>query len=194
MEDTKLARSIGLTGAVAITVGCVIGMSIFVLIGDMAFMAGPALPLAFLFALIPALFNVITVAQLGSAIPRAGGGYVFTTPHEYVGPSDVSKVLDRETPEGMHLKEYRYKEIRSLLAKAGFGQIYAVMFTPQKVDRVFGTEIKSFKSSLYFTYLLQLEKLLSIIPDRRMRRKAALLARFLFFNGTIFIYARKKNS
>ena len=79
MEDTKLARSIGLTGAVAITVGCVIGMSIFVLIGDMASMAGPALPLAFLFALIPALFNVITVAQLGSAIPRAGGGYVFTS-------------------------------------------------------------------------------------------------------------------
>ncbi|MBN1882129.1 MAG: amino acid permease [Deltaproteobacteria bacterium] len=79
MEDTKLARSIGLVGAVAITVGCVIGMSIFVLIGDMASLAGPALPLAFLFALIPALFNVITVAQLGSAIPRAGGGYVFTS-------------------------------------------------------------------------------------------------------------------
>jgi len=79
MEDTKLARSIGLTGAVAITVGCVVGMSIFVLIGDMASMAGPALPLSFLLALIPALFNVITVSQLGSAIPRAGGGYVFTS-------------------------------------------------------------------------------------------------------------------
>lgn len=79
MEETRLSRSVSLTGAIAITVGSVIGMSLFVLIGDMAYLTGPTLPLAFLFALVPALFNAITVSQLGSAIPRAGGGYVFTS-------------------------------------------------------------------------------------------------------------------
>jgi APA family basic amino acid/polyamine antiporter len=79
MKEVKLERSVSLTGAIAITVGSVIGMSLFVLIGDMSSLTGPSLPLAFFFALIPALFNAITVSQLGSAMPRSGGGYVFTS-------------------------------------------------------------------------------------------------------------------
>jgi APA family basic amino acid/polyamine antiporter len=79
MEETKLKRTVGLTGAIAIAVGSVIGMSIFVLINTMASLTGPSLPLAFFFALIPALLNAVTVSQLGSAVPRAGGGYVFTS-------------------------------------------------------------------------------------------------------------------
>jgi len=79
MAETELKRTVSLAGAIAITVGSVIGMSIFVLINSMASLTGPSLPLAFFFALIPALLNAVTVSQLGSSIPRAGGGYVFTS-------------------------------------------------------------------------------------------------------------------
>lgn len=79
MAETQLKRTVSLAGAIAITVGSVIGMSIFVLINTMASLTGPSLPLAFFFALIPALLNAVTVSQLGSSIPRAGGGYVFTS-------------------------------------------------------------------------------------------------------------------
>jgi APA family basic amino acid/polyamine antiporter len=79
MEETKLKRTVSLTGAVAITVGSVIGMSIFVLINSMASMTGPSLPLAFLFALVVAALNAVTISQLSSSIPRSGGGYVLTS-------------------------------------------------------------------------------------------------------------------
>ncbi len=79
MEETKLKRTVSLTGAVAITVGSVIGMSIFVLINSMASLTGPSLPLAFFFALVVAALNAVTVSQLSSSIPRSGGGYVLTS-------------------------------------------------------------------------------------------------------------------
>lgn len=79
MAETELKRTVSLAGAIAITVGSVIGMSIFVLINSMASLTGPSLPLAFLFALIVASLNAITVSQLSSSIPRSGGGYVLTS-------------------------------------------------------------------------------------------------------------------
>jgi APA family basic amino acid/polyamine antiporter len=79
MAEAELKRTVSLAGAIAITVGSVIGMSIFVLINTMASLTGPSLPIAFFLALIPALLNAVTVSQLGSSIPRAGGGYVFTS-------------------------------------------------------------------------------------------------------------------
>jgi basic amino acid/polyamine antiporter, APA family len=79
MAETELKRTVSLAGAIAITVGSVIGMSIFVLINSMASLTGPSLPLAFLFALVVASLNAITVSQLSSSIPRSGGGYVLTS-------------------------------------------------------------------------------------------------------------------
>ena len=79
MAETELKRTASLAGAIAITVGSVIGMSIFVLINSMASLTGPSLPLAFFFALVVASLNAVTVSQLSSAIPRSGGGYVLTS-------------------------------------------------------------------------------------------------------------------
>ena len=51
-------------------------------------------------------------------ILRDGGKYVFRTPHAYVGPSDISRVLNCDKPIGMHLKEYTFGEVKGLLKQA----------------------------------------------------------------------------
>ncbi|MFQ5793169.1 MAG: class I SAM-dependent methyltransferase [Acidobacteriota bacterium] len=50
---------------------------------------------------------------------RAGGVYIFRTPHNYVGPSDVSGYFS-DKAEGFHLKEWTYGEIASLLKNLGY--------------------------------------------------------------------------
>ncbi len=50
-----------------------------------------------------------------------GGIYVFRTPHRFTGPHDVSMYFSDE-PQGFHLKEWTYEELRSALAQVGFRQ------------------------------------------------------------------------
>lgn len=50
---------------------------------------------------------------------KPGGRYVFRTPHALTGPHDVSQYFALE-PEGFHLKEWSYVELRALLAQQGF--------------------------------------------------------------------------
>lgn len=68
---------ISLLGAISIIVGTVIGASIFILLGPIAGNTGPALPLAYLVAFLPALFGSLFYAQLGAAIPATGGTYFY---------------------------------------------------------------------------------------------------------------------
>lgn len=75
MEESK--NQIGLIGAVSIIVGTVIGASIFILLGPIAGNTGPALPIAYIFAFLPALFGSLFYAQLGAVIPATGGTYHF---------------------------------------------------------------------------------------------------------------------
>lgn len=56
-------------------------------------------------------------------ILKPSGKYVFYTPHYYIGPGDVSRIFNCAEAEGMHLKEYKYKEIFRYLKKAGFKKI-----------------------------------------------------------------------
>jgi amino acid transporter len=79
MAETELKRTVSPAGAIAITVGSVIGTSIFVLINSTAAVTGPARRPAVLFALIVASLNEITVSQLNSSTPRSGGGYILTS-------------------------------------------------------------------------------------------------------------------
>ncbi len=60
-----------------IGVGAMIGAGIFVLTGIAAGAAGPALILSFALNGIITLFTAMTYAELGSAIPEAGGGYLW---------------------------------------------------------------------------------------------------------------------
>ncbi|MBZ6495254.1 APC family permease [Natrinema longum] len=73
----RLPSSIGIVGVLALLVGNAISVPIFVLPGPLAGSAGPAVVLAIALAAIPAGFVVLYNAVLGSAMPVAGGLYVY---------------------------------------------------------------------------------------------------------------------
>ena len=79
MSDVReeLSRDFSLFDITMIGVGAMIGAGIFVLTGIAAGAAGPALILAFALNGIVALLTAMAYAELGSAIPEAGGGYLW---------------------------------------------------------------------------------------------------------------------
>ena len=72
-----LVRSLGLFDITMIGVGAMIGAGIFVLTGIAAGTAGPALILAFALNGVITVLTAMVYAELGSAIPEAGGGYLW---------------------------------------------------------------------------------------------------------------------
>ncbi len=79
MAKEELKRGLGLGGAVSILMGYVIGASIFILIGPIAFKTGPAIWVTYLIASVPAIFICFTSAQIGSTLPVAGANYVLVS-------------------------------------------------------------------------------------------------------------------
>ncbi|MBV7485126.1 APC family permease [Bordetella sp. BOR01] len=73
----QLRRALGLRGAVALGVGGTIGGGIFVLVGHIAALAGPAALLAFALAFVASLLIALPYAELACRYPQAGGGYAF---------------------------------------------------------------------------------------------------------------------
>ncbi|MER8843263.1 methyltransferase domain-containing protein [Mesorhizobium sp. M0913] len=53
---------------------------------------------------------------------RPGGHYVCTTPSGVTGPHDISVFFD-EVATGMHMLEYDYRSLRTLMIQAGFRRI-----------------------------------------------------------------------
>jgi 2-polyprenyl-3-methyl-5-hydroxy-6-metoxy-1,4-benzoquinol methylase len=53
---------------------------------------------------------------------KENGTLVIVTPHKLTGPHDISRDFC-ENAEGFHLKEYTYKELRSLLKATGYKNI-----------------------------------------------------------------------
>ena len=78
-NNVKLDRPIGLVGGVSLVIGGVIGMGIYALIAAVAAHAGSALWIAFILAIIVSAVGVAPLIQIASALPRAGGGYLFTS-------------------------------------------------------------------------------------------------------------------
>ncbi len=76
-ETESLSRDMSLFDITMIGVGAMIGAGIFVLTGEASGVAGPALILSFALNGIVALFTAMVYAELGSAIPEAGGGYLW---------------------------------------------------------------------------------------------------------------------
>ncbi|MCZ6690997.1 MAG: amino acid permease [Planctomycetota bacterium] len=74
---TQLSRDLRCFDVTMIGVGAMIGAGIFVLTGIAAGTAGPALILAFCLNGIVTIFTAMVYAELGSAIPEAGGGYLW---------------------------------------------------------------------------------------------------------------------
>ena len=77
--EIRLDRPFGLLGGIALVIGGVIGMGIYALIAVVAAQAGSALWLAFTIAILVSIIGVVPLIQIASALPRAGGGYLYTS-------------------------------------------------------------------------------------------------------------------
>ena len=82
--NRELAKDLGLMAALTIGVGTMIGAGIFVLPATAAASAGPAAALAFVVAGFIALFTALSISELGTAMPKAGGAYYYI--NDSLGP------------------------------------------------------------------------------------------------------------
>jgi len=76
-EEQELAKDLGLLSAMTIGIGTMIGAGIFVLPGVAAQEAGPIVVVSFIIGGLIAMVNALAVSELGTAMPKAGGGYYY---------------------------------------------------------------------------------------------------------------------
>ena len=77
MSDEELAKDLGLLSALMIGIGTMIGAGIFVLPGAASQEAGPIVVVSFIIGGMIAMVNALAVSELGTAMPKAGGGYFY---------------------------------------------------------------------------------------------------------------------
>ena len=80
MSDEELAKDLGLVSAMTIGIGTMIGAGIFVLPGVAVNAdggAGPIVVVSFVVGGLIAMVNALSVSELGTAMPKAGGGYYY---------------------------------------------------------------------------------------------------------------------
>ncbi|WP_229685885.1 amino acid permease [Longimycelium tulufanense] len=75
---TALKRGMGLVPLVSLSVGATLGTGIFVVLGDAAPKAGPAVVLSFVLAGLAALFSALSYAELAGAVPVSGSAYSYS--------------------------------------------------------------------------------------------------------------------
>ncbi len=76
-DGEELAKDLGLPSALAIGIGTMIGAGIFVLPGVAAREAGPIVVVSFVIGGLIAMVNALAISELGTAMPKAGGGYFY---------------------------------------------------------------------------------------------------------------------
>lgn len=79
-----IEREIGLLGGAVLLIGAVIGISVFILPGELIAAAGPSIVVALAITAVPMVFSVLSLLQIGGAMPVAGGTYVYGS--RLVGP------------------------------------------------------------------------------------------------------------
>lgn len=84
MTMTTLERRLGLTDAVGIGLGAVIGGGVFVVTGLAAALAGPSLLVGLLLAAVAATCNALSSAELAARYPESGGTYEYG--YQLLGP------------------------------------------------------------------------------------------------------------
>ena len=77
IHEHRLVRTLGLVDVVMIGIAGMIGGAIFVLVGPAIGLAGSAVIIAFIINATITLFTAMGYAELGSALPEAGGGYMW---------------------------------------------------------------------------------------------------------------------
>src|SRR3954471_10880954 len=78
VEGHGLKKAVGATQLTAMGVGAIIGTGIFVVIGQGAGIAGPAVILSFILAAVACTFSALSYAELASAIPVSGSAYTYS--------------------------------------------------------------------------------------------------------------------
>ena len=121
-----------------------------------------------------------------------GGRYIFTTPHKFMGPNDISRVFNCDKPKGMHLKEYTFKEMKIALLESGFVDVKAVvMLPPYLYQKLSIPYLKPKKSTWYLNYLCSLEKLICFFKKENPTNISPKLLILLLFSPVIFLIAKK---
>ena len=77
-DEQHLKRAVGATQLTALGIGGTIGTGIFVVIGEGANLAGPAVVLSFLLAAVACMFSALSYAELASSIPVSGSAYTYS--------------------------------------------------------------------------------------------------------------------
>ena len=128
------SRGVGLVAAVSIGVGGMIGAGIFSILGVVAQVSGPALPLSFAIGGVVALLAAYSYAKLGVRYPSVGGSVQFL----------VESLGDGVLTGGLNVFQYLAYVISMALYAAGFAG-YAMTFlpddTPSWVQRLLGAGI-----------------------------------------------------
>jgi SAM-dependent methyltransferase len=57
--------------------------------------------------------------ELVRRVLKPGGSYIFSTPHRFTGPHDISGSFS-DVPQGFHFKEWTYREMTKLAQRMGF--------------------------------------------------------------------------
>ncbi len=120
---------------------------------------------------------------------RPGGRIVFATPHLYTGPHDISGVFDRDVAEGMHLREYTYRELTAMLREAGFTGVCTPLRLPTRLRARFNGYPLPILSCAYLRYLIAIEGLIVHIQNRHWRQAAVRALRAVLFTDSIVLVA-----
>ncbi len=67
--------------------------------------------------------DVEAVLEAVWAALRPGGLFVVLTPNRLLGPHDISRFYDHDEARGLHLHEFSFAELCSLLRTAGFARV-----------------------------------------------------------------------
>ncbi len=76
-RPNRLQKQLGLLNVYALATGSTLSAGFFLLPGLAAEEAGPAVPLAYLIAVVPMIPAMFSMIELATAMPRAGGAYYF---------------------------------------------------------------------------------------------------------------------
>lgn len=118
MADDALPRDLGLLSALAIGVGTMVGAGIFVLPGAATANAGPAATAAFVLGGVIALFTALSASELSTAMPEAGGTYVY-----------IDKALGPLTGTIAGLGSWLGMSFAAAFYSIGFGEYVAVFLS-----------------------------------------------------------------
>ena len=78
-SSPALKRSFGMREAVTITAGSVIGVGLFTVGSNIVGLMGPSVIFATIVALLISVYPALLYAEMGAALPYAGGTYQFAS-------------------------------------------------------------------------------------------------------------------